>query len=209
MTLARTTIVSVGSGGVGSSSVIYAPSAASVDVSTVWNSADKGASITLTDGDLRVTASASDWDMVRATASAATGKRYFEVVATSLTSGRLMFGVAKAAATLTGFVGIDANGWSIQPGSQLKWTGNVSAGYTITTPSNGDVYGIFLDITAGTLKVSRNGVECNGGTAAFTGLSGTFFPACSAFAVASGNGLARFARSTWSYAQSDYLQWGE
>lgn len=181
------------------------PGGAAPDSTATWNPADKGANVILSDGNLRATASVADWDSVRGTVTANTGKRYFEIVATSGDFARLIMGVAKAAASMSNYLGSDADGWSIQPWSSLKWNAGASAAYAVGSPANGDVFGIFLDLDVGTLAFSRNNTSY--GTA-YSSLSGTFYPACAVLGP-TGNGLARFARSSWSYAQPTWKQWGE
>jgi hypothetical protein len=198
----------IGGGGGGGASV--------PDVLTAWNPADIGSmgASPLTNGNLTVSNNGvnSQWDMVRATASASSGARYYETVldTTDAGSGFAMVGVAKAAAGLTSFVGADANGWAWQHSRNagpLRFTGNASVAYG-SVALTGVTIGILLDIDAGTLTFFRNGVSQG---VAYSALSGTFLPAASGYR---GSGVpypitARFARSTWLYGLAGYKQWGE
>jgi hypothetical protein len=178
---------------------------------TTWNPADKASTIILGSGDLQLTSNSGSWGIARGTSSASSGKKYYEVVGTYVLFGYLMIGVAKSTATLTSYLGSDAGGYGFQPATATKYNSGSSGGYT--TPAgvaNGQVWSILLDITAGELRFWQNGVECNSGVAAYTGLSGTFLPAAGAIlSGVTGDGLARFSSAAWSYTPpAGYTQWG-
>jgi hypothetical protein len=167
-----------------------------------WNPADNN--LTLTNGNLTASNGAGAWKATRGTSSASSGQKYYEVTCTGIiTDNRVIFGVAKAAATLASYLGSDANGWGWQVGDAKRWNNGTSSVYGAGTLANGDVVGIFLDIDAGTLHWSLNGVSVG---AAFTGLSGTFLPAVSI--INEPFATARFASSTWTYSPGGtYTEW--
>jgi len=126
------------------------------------NPLDKHTSgISLTEGNLEVTSSASNYPMARGSIFASSGKWYVEVCATDiLNSGYL--GVGTSAATLnsaSGGVGVDANGWG------LRWDTNSHEAYHdgtyetaySGTPANNDIYQIAFDVDAGKVWWGKNG----------------------------------------------------
>lgn len=95
-----------------------------------WNNADKSANIGLSGlSNLTLTDNAGAYANVRATNSASSGKKYWElhVDAAPSTTG-LVIGIANAAASLTQFVGNDTNG--------MGWAGDgrvILSGAVVTT----------------------------------------------------------------------------
>jgi hypothetical protein len=84
-------------------------------------------------------------------------------------------GVANASASLTVHFGANANGWMYQFGNGNRINNGTSVAYG-SSLANGDVIGIALDMDAGTLRYFKNGVDLG---IAYTGLTGTLFPAFS------------------------------
>jgi hypothetical protein len=152
------------------------------------NTNDKGAGVTLTSSGLTFSATANN--MVRCTTSVATGKYYWEVF---VTSGTVLVGIATGAATLAGYLGSDATGWSYN--SALKFNSGSSSAYGAAF-GVGDLIGVALDLSAGTLAFTKNGVSQG---VAFSGLAGTFFPAVSSGSVAAGGGIVNFGTSGFAY----------
>lgn len=159
------------------------PDVVPADVTFVWNSADKHADVTLSNSDLTCTASAI-WRMVRGDLGKSSGKWYFEVTFDSVATWSTV-GVAKAASSLTLFVGCDASGYGIGPDHTYTNGGSTSHGNSIHA---GEVAGVAIDIDAGTIWFSSNNVWVTSGSPAdpatatnprYTGLSaGTYYPAC-------------------------------
>lgn len=136
----------------------------------IWNPADKGANVNLSNGNLSMVTT-STGGTARSTVSKSSGKWYWEVTYTS--SPDLAVGIAKATASLTGYLGIDSSGYSYVASNGSKYNGSGPIAYGATFPL-GTVIGIAMDLDAGTLTFYRNGVSQG---VAFTGLSGTFFAA--------------------------------
>lgn len=137
------------------------------------NPSDKGANISLSNGNKTGTLTTTDgYQTVRSTISVTSGKWYWEVVFTGVNAA--LFGIANASATLTNFVGSDANGWAYFVSAQ-KYNNGTGTAYGATWAS-GDVIGVALDMDGGTLIFNKNNVSQ--GTA-FTGLTGTIFAAMS------------------------------
>lgn len=150
-----------------------------------WASGDKHASITLSNGNLTATGTATS-QLVRGTVSKATGKWYFEVtVATAVTFGTV--GVAKSTTSTGTWVGGDTapGSYGLGPAHSYQNGGSDS---TTNAINSGDVVGVAVDLDAGLIWWHINGVWINdaGGTAGdpaagtherYSGLTGTYYPA--------------------------------
>lgn len=94
----------------------------------------------------------------RASEGFSQGKWYWEVLITDggLFGGAITIGVGRANATLDDFLGADANGWAYYglDGSLLNDYLSSPLGAEYTT---GDVIGVALDATAGTVEFFKNG----------------------------------------------------
>ena len=161
---------------------------------TTWNPSDKNASITLSSGDLTATngsSSATDSKAVRGTIGNATGKWYWEVTIGTV-GGNIQLGVAKAAESLSDFVGSGAGGYGYNNFGTL-W--NSGSGLVTVSPFvAGNVIGVALDMDSGEVSFYRNGVL----QYKFTALSGTFYPAVSM--VNGGAVTANFGGSAFAHA---------
>jgi hypothetical protein len=125
----------------------------------------------LTEGNLKLTqASVSTASMI-ATIGVSAGKWYWEILNLD---GNSSIGIANNAASPSGYVGEDANGWSYFI-SGTKYTGGTGSSYGASYTDD-DIVGVALDMDAGTLIFYKNNVSQ--GTA-FSSLSGTMFPALS------------------------------
>ena len=115
------------------------------------------------------------------------GKWYWEgTVDAGSTVSNLYFGIANDAHLTSANIGADANSWSYRASSSgisKSVTGGIETTYGATYTA-GDVIGVALDLTAGTLVFYKNGVSQ--GTA-FTGLVG---PVCPATGSAPGGGTS-------------------
>lgn len=163
---------------------------------------DKAASLTLSSGDLVATDSGgSDYDAVRATLGKTSGKHYFEVTRGS--TGNVSIGVATSAHTLssgTSYIGGQAASWGFYSQGHF-YNNGASAGNPLGGYGSGAVISVALDLDAGKLWFAENGVwsgdPAAGTDPAFSGITGTIFPAFSADAGASGT--ANFGASAFSY----------
>lgn len=175
-------------------------------MAVTWNPSDKSADLTLSNGNLTVThSSGSTWAGGRATNSKASGKFYWEVrVDTDNPSTAIRIGIGTSAASLSSGVGDDINGYGYggRFGKKYYNGGNPDYGATYTA---GDIIGVALDLDAGKIWWSKNGVwqasgDPGAGTGeAYSGISGTFFPMQST--GVSGDVLtARFHSSDFTYS---------
>lgn len=147
-------------------------------VFSTWDPTMKGTKIALSGSDLVASTTASGGATVIGTQSHNSGVHQFEVTVSG-TPDFSYIGVAKSGVNLNNFLGVDTNGWGFTCQTGYR-------GWTVHSNSyqdpwggvfvNGDVIGVVLDLTAGTLKFYKNGTLQGAGNA-YTSLSGTFFPA--------------------------------
>jgi uncharacterized protein YjdB len=145
-----------------------------------WNPADMGTEVYLTDANLTAKSTATWYRSVRATVGVSSGKAYWEITPIySLGS----FGIMGPSANLENWVGNDAYGWGIYPlDGTLRGTGQ-NSGWVATPVPYGAVIGFGLDMGdgtgTGTLSIWVDGVYQG---IAFTGLTGTIYPASTIYA---------------------------
>lgn len=157
---------------------------------SLWNAADAGSGIVLSDGDLTA-ASSGGWYIVRANAYDASGKRYFEVALPDSPNVYVIVGVASLNVPLSGYVGGTADGWGYQTGGYKRNGGGYEAGYG-GGESAGDTLMCAYDLDAGAIWWGRNGSWFAGGdpetgaNPAYSNLSGTLYPAISPYTTARG-----------------------
>lgn len=161
-------------------------------IGATWNPSDKGANISLDATKTIATKVTSDANqVVRATLSrvAATDEGYFEVyIANGDTSPFIAIGLANSTLSLNSFVGADTNSWGYYEQTGQKYTNNVPSAYGAAYLA-GDLIGVAL--MNGSLWFAKNNVWQNSGVpgtsgAAFTGLTGSLFPAANLFRASAG-----------------------
>jgi hypothetical protein len=172
-----------------------------------WNPADCSSAITLSSGSLvaRKTSGGGAWVSVRATLARSTGKRYFEVLVTGGggTGLDLMIGLSDSAmAVATQYSGQTAGSYGYYKLNGNKYNSATAAAFG-SAYTEGDIIGIATDLSAGKLWWAKNNVwpgsgdPAAGANAAFTGLSGSLFPAVSFFQDSIVTG--RFKASSFTY----------
>lgn len=151
----------------------------------VWSSTDKHANITLLEsGKLAYNSVGTSWVSARSTTSFTTGGGTDIMIEVEvLSSKQIIVGFMKSTAALTGYVGQDANGWGYYANTGNKANGGTLSAYGATL-ATGDKFRAKL-YSNGTLEFFKNGVSQGN---AFTGLSGTFYPAIALFDGSSANG---------------------
>ena len=128
---------------------------------TIWNSADKGANINLTNGDLTVAQVGGAWNSVRAVAYKTTGKHYFEITCGNLTPQSYCGpGVVTNAAAMSSYFPTHTDGHSYYGNSGNAWNGNAVSAWG-DTYTDGDVLGIAVDLDNSVIYFSKNGVWQN------------------------------------------------
>jgi hypothetical protein len=155
----------------------------------VMNPLDKNTNITISDGNLKVTSSASTY-MCRATFGVTSGKWYWEAYIAG--SGGAI-GIATAQASLNTYLGGDAYGYGYD-GNGSKYNNNSGTSYGASW-TVGDYLGFALDADAGTITCYKNNVSQ--GTM-YSGLtSGPYFPASAG--NTSTNYVFNFGQRPFSY----------
>lgn len=152
--------------------------------------------VTLTNGNLDGTSAPANWITTYATIGISSGKWYWEGTCTRSSANEALMGIVKAGATLSSYVGFDANGWCYytSASSSLK-INNASTSAYGAIYTTGDVIGVALDLDAGTLVFYKNGVSQ--GTA-YSSLSGQFFPAISV--ISNSAWVMNFGQRAFAYA---------
>lgn len=145
-----------------------------------WSTTDKNNSWKLSAATNIAIYLSSSWGMLRSTLSKNSGRRYFEVTpgGREAASGAICIGVADAAHTLGGAVGLGATGWGYTS-NRYRYNNSTLGNYGATY-TTGDIIGVAVDFTAGTLEFFKNGTSQ--GVAYTSGVTGTLFPAASAAA---------------------------
>jgi hypothetical protein len=137
------------------------------------NPLDRSTYITVNNGNLdAANPSQGSWYMARGTIGMSSEKWYWEVTATNVAGGTVIFGIANGTASLDSFPGNSSGGHGYGYNGTLYGAG--SSG-DATAISSGDVIGFAFNADAGTLALYRNGALQSG---SFSGLaSGPYFPA--------------------------------
>jgi hypothetical protein len=132
-------------------------SGAASAAATTWSASDKAGTITLSLVNLRATCSAASTGQVtRAVGAKSSGQWYWEIAWSSgFLAGFENVGVANSSASLTDQLGSTTDSWSLKQNGQSRngSTGSYGAGY-----DNNDTVGVAVDLTAGKIWFSVNGV---------------------------------------------------
>lgn len=182
-----------------------------------WNPADKGADVTLANGDTEASNVSSTYQSVRSVTAHSTGKRYAEFVV-NMTGADSNIGLMNASADLSQYVGADADGVSYYTDSTES--GNINEGgnsFTYgagETVAAGDVVGIALDVTAGRVYFAINNTWINSADPA-AGTDGYAYSVTGPFLLASTPGDAgavitlRTADGDFTYTPpTGFTAWG-
>jgi hypothetical protein len=143
-----------------------------------WNTADKSTALTLSAGNLIVTNNldGTQQRMVRCTVGKTTGSWYWEVTISTIGANTVSVGIAKLSENVDQVLGYGAAGFAYRSDGQ-KVTGNVAAAYGATF-TTGDIIGVALNCTTGSVTFYKNGVSQG---VAFTVVIGSYalYPAVS------------------------------
>jgi hypothetical protein len=171
--------------GVGNDSLVDTPTQYGTDTGAggevrgnycTLNPLSQSSAITLSNGNLNFSTAAA-WNSARSTVGMTSGKWYWEVQGTAITS-HFYIGVATSLAVHEW--GSTAGEWVYVSATGNKANNGSASAYGATYTDN-DVIGVALDLDAGTLTFYKNGVSQ--GTA-FSGLpSGTYFAGISSAGV--------------------------
>ena len=166
---------------------------------TTWNPLDKGATCTLSAGNLA--ADTNSYGSVRSVFGASSGKWYWEITNGATGQTHSMTGVGLSTALVTSgtnaYPGVDANGYGLYAADGGKFSNGTAVGTNEAKwDSTGEVVGVALNMDAGTLTFYVNGVTTG---VAFTGLSGTFFAMFGGGAGSYSSATANFGATAFSY----------
>jgi hypothetical protein len=174
--------------------------AANINVTpATWNPAAMGTEVYLTNGNLTAKSTATWYRSVRATVGVSSGKAYWEI-SPLYNAGAI--GVMDPSADLEEWVGFDAFGWGLYLSGGTLYGIGKNPGWVTTPVPYGAVIGFGLDMGdgtgTGTLRIWVNGVDKG---IAFSGLTGTIYPASTIYA----DGVtANFGATPFAYPQTDY-----
>ena len=178
--------------GAGNDSLVDSPTAYGTDTGVggevrgnyaTWNPLDQVQSSTFSNGNLDVVTGTTTVFGARGTIAVSSGQWYWEVTPTAgVATADCIIGIDSAitpinSSTAQKNVGATATSYGYRASGQ-KITSSSSTSYG-NSYTNNDVIGVALNLDAGEIKFYKNGVVQNSGTAAFTGLSGSFYPAFS------------------------------
>jgi hypothetical protein len=136
-----------------------------------WSTTDKGAGVSLTNGDMTATATLAD--SVRATQGKSFGVWQFEVTI-GAGAGQWMVGIGTASATLDLYPGADQNGQGYWNADGNKYNNGTPSSYGASY-TTGDVIGAVVNFAANTVTFYKNGVS-QGPITIVTGSGGPRFP---------------------------------
>jgi len=123
-----------------------------------WNPSDKGAGITLSNGDLDLVSNGAFYS-VRATLSRSTGKFYYEQTIVTASTSNLMLGWMSGAASLATYIGNSAIGAAVNSTTTTTYNNGFTVvnNYSLAAPVQGDVVMFAIDYDAGKAWVGKNG----------------------------------------------------
>ena len=162
--------------------------------------------ITFSNGNLEATwaSGGANYAVALGTIGVSSGKWYWETTIAGA-SNFWIFGIATAASSLTTYIGAEASSYSYYSVDGSTYNNGSSTVYGNTYTTN-DVIGVALDLDNGRIFFSKNGTWQNSGSptggtnAAYTGLSGTFFPAYSeGTASAASSYICNFGQRPFAY----------
>lgn len=169
--------------------------------SSAWNNADKATGIVISGtGNLTATGGGGSFQAVRGTISKSSGTRQIEATIVSVGGGQnTAIGFANGSASLTAYIGSDANGVAYYHTSFV-------GGYTSSTGTPvayiaGDVIGAVWNQGAGTVTFYKNGVQQITGP---VGFGSTAFPA---FCDQGAGSLTLKTSGTFAYPIGGAVAW--
>ncbi len=163
-------------------------------VYATWNPADKGPDVLLDDANLTATSS-GEYQSIRATIGISSGTAFWEITPID---GDGVVGIMGPSANIGNWVGSDAYGWGLYFSDGTLYGSGKNPGWVTTVVANGSVVGFGLDMNTGTLRIWVDGVDRG---IAFTGLTGTIYPATTVFT----DGItANFGATPFVYPQAGY-----
>lgn len=181
---------------------------------STWNPSDAGGSWTFSNGNKTASNACACNQTVRGTTSHATGKWYFEVQPTAITSGGVDIGIAKSTAGLGTALGNDSSGYGYYSNTGAVWNSNTGSAYGASY-SNTATISVAVDLDNHRVYFAKNGTWQNSanpasGTGGFTISTGTFFAAADTTVSGSGTSthIINTGGSAFSYSPpSGFSAW--
>lgn len=177
--------------------------------SSLWNSADKGASVTLSNGDLTATKAGSGYQSVRGVRGNTSGVRYFEIVVNSNpSSGDILLGVADSSFTLTGrYLGENNAGAKKSAGRTLQttWYRNLTnAASSAAITGGASAVGVGMDFSTFTITMYNALTGALLATYVDATPWGTMYPAVT---LQNGGVVTLSAAGAFSFLPSGFVPW--
>ena len=147
-----------------------------------WNPLDKPAASSTTNGNLTATTTTAASEVICGTFGVSSGKWYWEVTPSAITSGGCMIGIRAINQTTAAIVSTTDGYGYYTTGRTYSSSPSVTYGDTFTT---NDIIGVAFDADNGKIWWAKNGVwQASGDPAAgtneaYSGISGTYKPAVS------------------------------
>jgi len=146
---------------------------------------------TLSEGNLKAVTPASGNGLTMGTIAASSGSWYWEVLAQSAPSDTVSIGIKDVTDYNFGWLGSQSGDYSYRNNGQ-KANNNTSVSYGATYTS-GDIIGIKLDLTAGTITFYKNNVSQG---VAYSGLTSEYVAAMSDLTGGSGTFVVNFGQDS-------------
>ena len=163
----------------------------------------KGSSLSLSNGNLTATKSASGYHSALSTITTPTTGKWFYEVESNVSGNNLVIGIAREdfkSSNLGSYVDIDPNGYIYRASDGNKSNNNSASSYG-DSYSSGDVVGVALDLDEGTLTFYKNGISQG---VAFSSLSGSYYFGLS---IAGGyEATANFGQKPFKFPPPDGFQ---
>jgi hypothetical protein len=168
---------------------------------STWNPSDKTSAITLSNGNLTLTTTATANQGIRGTLSRSSGKFYFEYTQGTSLANRV--GIADSTHVLTAGLGLDSVSAGYATSGAIYYATSLSV--SAATYTAADVIGVAVDTTNGLIYYSKNGTWQNsanpssgtGGLAYVT--TAAVFPAWGMLAATVNSGTLNVGATAFSY----------
>lgn len=174
---------------------------------STWNPADAGTGkYTFSGYKHRVKNLTGGWTALRGTQSRSSGKYYFEVTVEAIGDHNISFGIATSSCALTAIVGGEATSWGLLQ-NNFKGNANTFTAFSACPYVAGKTVGVSVDFTTGNIYFS-GGTNNVAQQLAYSNVSGTVFPAASAYTTGA---VFRLRTKTDDFVYSipaGYSEWG-
>ena len=157
---------------------------------------------TLSNGNLTIVGSYDSYDQSgfsRGTIGVDSGKWYWEVTVGEADAHHEMIGVSTAEVDVNYWLGADDGAWAVYAATGYAYHNGAASTTTSGAAVTGDVYGVALDIDAGTLQFYKNGVAIESYSNLY---AATYFPGVGPGAVQSygrSNDTVNFGATPFKY----------